>query len=72
MAEKRKIYIKVSADKYELPVGVADTVQELALLTGVHISSVWRGLRNSKKQCNHVRQHLYECVEVDWEDDDDV
>ena len=63
---KRKLYLKVTSDKYELPLVVADSAIELAEKLGVsrnlvysHISHMRNG--NVKKSSIHV-------VEVDDDD----
>lgn len=44
------VYMLVSQDKYELPLVVADTVAELAKLTGQKRSSVASAISHSKKK----------------------
>lgn len=46
----KAIYMKVTQDKYELPLVVADTVAELARLTGQKRSSVASALSHAKKK----------------------
>jgi hypothetical protein len=36
----KKLYIKVSKDKYRLPLAVADSVPELSRMTGVSINVI--------------------------------
>lgn len=52
--EKRQarevVYMLVTQDKYELPLVVADTVAELAKLTGKKRSSVASAISHAKKK----------------------
>lgn len=40
-----KVFEKVSGDKYEIPLAIADTEKELADVLGVTLSAVSRGIR---------------------------
>ena len=53
------LYIKVTKDRYELPVAVADTKSDLARLLGVDPSTVTCGLKRK------VEKPVYLEVEVD-------
>lgn len=44
------VYMLVSQDKYELPLIVADSVAELARLTGQKRSSIASAITNAKKK----------------------
>lgn len=54
------LFMKVTRDRYELPLAVAQTQAELARIVGVDESTVSKGLRNERSG--------YKKVEV--EDDD--
>lgn len=58
------VWIKVSADKYELPVAIADTPSELARLCGTTantISSTWSHYKKGKiKKSSYVKVRLEE------------
>lgn len=56
------IYMKVTHDKYELPVAVADSKSELARMVGVRPSSISHGLNQGWKKSSYVE------VEVDDEE----
>jgi hypothetical protein len=60
---KNRIYMKVTLDKYELPVAVAGSVPELAKILGVKTESIRSSLSIAKtgkfKRCRYV------VVEVD-------
>lgn len=62
---KVPLYIRVSNDKFRLPLVVANSVGELARILGVRPSSVTNGLKYQYKDKN--RQPLYEVVWVDKE-----
>lgn len=52
-----KIWMSVSRDKYEHPVCVADSIEELAELCGVKTSSIRSYISHSKKlgtRCKYV------------------
>lgn len=42
------LYIKVTKDKYELPVAVADTVVELAKMVGTTEQSIYSSMSHAK------------------------
>ena len=46
----KAVYMLVTQDKYELPLVVADTVAELARLTGQKRSSVASAITHAKKK----------------------
>lgn len=58
------VWIKVSADEYELPVAIADTPSELARLCGTTanaISSTWSHFKKGKiKRSSYVKVKLEE------------
>lgn len=43
------VYMKVTKDKYELPVAVADTADALAKICGVSVSTVRSSITREKK-----------------------
>jgi hypothetical protein len=49
MAEQL-VWMKVTRDKFELPVAVADTCVELAAILGVSENSIRTAICNSKRQ----------------------
>ena len=55
------LYLKVTKDKYELPVAVAATKQELARMVGRDESGIYRAFREGRESCY---------VEVEVEDDE--
>lgn len=56
-----KIYIAVTNDKYELPVAVADTQEELGIMTGKKKDYVCRFMGKERP----VASLLYKKVEVE-------
>ena len=51
------LWIAVSRDKYELPIAVADSIEELAELCGVKVNSIRSYIchaRQSGKRCKYV------------------
>ncbi|WP_124066238.1 hypothetical protein [Clostridium sp. E02] len=64
---KKKLYMAVETDKYELPLYVADTSRELADWSGLSIgyvlSAISHGYSGKKTGIRFLR------VEVEWEKD---
>lgn len=56
------VYIAVTADKFELPVAVADTAEELAQMLGVKAQSVRVGVWRYKN--NVLRRTKYVAVNI--------
>ena len=56
------LYIRTTADKYELPIAVADSPKELAQMLGIKAESVRRCLLRA-----HPTPHWYK-VEVEEDD----
>lgn len=63
---KKHLYIKVSRDKYELPVAVAETAGELARMLGVSEGMIRSRISNAKK--GYRGKSVYRLVE--WEEED--
>ena len=55
------LYLKVTKDKYELPVAVADSKKELARILGLHPSGLYRAFIHGQGNSCYV--------EVEVEDD---
>lgn len=60
-----KLYLKVTKDKYELPVAVADSPRELAKMIGVSRDTIFSALSHVK--AGQVRSSTYKIVEVEDE-----
>jgi len=45
------VYIRVSNDKYRLPVAIADTAGELAEITGHHRAVIYRAVSEGNRNC---------------------
>lgn len=46
---KRAVYMMITKDKFELPLAIADSAEELAKMVGVLPSGVYSGARNAQK-----------------------
>ena len=57
------LYIRTTADKYELPIAVADSPGELARMLGIKAESVYRRMWQK-----HPSPHWYK-VEVEEDED---
>ena len=55
------LYLKVTKDKYELPVAVADSKKELARMLGRYESGIYRAFKEGRESCY---------VQVEVEDDE--
>ena len=49
MGKRKIIYMKVTRDKYRLPVAVADSAKELAALCGVSPNAIYSGFSHEKR-----------------------
>ena len=57
------LYMKITTDRYELPLAVADTGEELAKICGVSINNVYNTIRAARikgYRCQYVRVELEE------------
>lgn len=59
------LYIKVTNDKYELPVAVADSPSELAIMLGLKRQTLWSIFSRVRK--GEYRYKIYQIVEIDEE-----
>ncbi|MBQ8429096.1 MAG: hypothetical protein IJX30_03255 [Clostridia bacterium] len=57
-----KLYLKVTGDLYELPLAVADSVEELARMCGVSESTIYSSVYRHRK--GQLKFSRYICVEV--------
>ncbi|MBQ7067155.1 MAG: hypothetical protein IJN92_10090 [Lachnospiraceae bacterium] len=57
------VYMEVTQDEYELPVAVADTVEELAKMRGTTIGSILSTI--SKYKCGKRKKIKYLRVDLD-------
>ena len=57
------VYMRVSRDKYELPMAVSDSIIELANICGVNYRTIYRavyGIRTLKGRPKHVAVQIEE------------
>ena len=54
----QSLYMKITRDKYELPIGCGRSERELAETLGITVSAVSRGLRRGTY------------IKVEWEEED--
>ena len=57
----RYIWMRVTRDKYELPVAVADTAEELARIVGVNPHTIFKSRKKSGSRS------IYKKVEIEEE-----
>lgn len=62
------VYMKVSRDKYELPIAIADTVGELAAMTGTTKESIFSNI--SHQQSGSIRNGSFKKVDIGDMDED--
>ena len=58
------VYMKITTDRYELPLAVADTGEELAKICGVSRNNVYTTMRKAR-----LLGHRCQYVRVEVEDD---
>ena len=59
------IWMKVSNDEYEFPVLIADSQKELAMMCGIHRSSISSAIGKARK-----KGHKSQYVKVEIEEDE--
>ena len=57
-----RVWLKVSSDKYELPLAVADTAVELATLCGVTVNTIYSQM--SRVKAGVLASCPYICVTI--------
>lgn len=62
----KKLWMKVTNDEYELPLAVADTMAELARMTGIKPESLYSIISRDR----HGKKHSYSYREVEINDED--
>ena len=62
-----KIWMKVTADKYELPLVIADSSRELAEMCGTTANSIVSAISHHKK--GRTEYSTYVCVQVEEGDE---
>lgn len=58
-----KLYLRVTKDKYELPIAVADSPRELAQMLGVTRASILSSISHAKS--GRLKSSSYKVVEVE-------
>lgn len=61
---KRTLYMRVTQDKYELPIAVASTQKELAEMLGVHPRTITYGLATKTTGIMKIDVELEEGEEI--------
>ncbi len=56
----KRIWLKVTSDKYELPLAVADTASELARLCGVTVNTIYAQM--SRVRSGNLPSCPYVCI----------
>lgn len=59
----KKLYMKVTQDKFELPICVCSSVPELAARCGVQPNSIWQAIARAKRRPS--RKSIYRVVEIE-------
>lgn len=65
-----KVYMKVTADKYELPIAIADSPKELAEMVGVKSGTISSQITRGEKGYQPSGKRLYHRVEIGRIDED--
>ena len=66
MSMTRKVYMLIDNTKYQLPLVIADTAQELADIVGVKRNSIHSAICRLKS--GELKTSKYICCEIDEED----
>lgn len=56
------VYMKVTRDKYELPIAIADTVGELARMTGASKETIFSNISHQKR--GSIRKGSFKRVDI--------
>lgn len=64
----RPVYMKVTKDRFELPIVVADSAYELARLCGVNVSTIMHSVSTQSKRV--IKNSQYKKVWVSDSDDE--
>lgn len=56
------VFMKVTRDKYELPIAIADSIQELARITGSNENTIRSELSHAKTKKR--KRSIYQKVEI--------
>lgn len=59
------LYLRVTNDEYELPMAVADSPSELAIMLGLKRQTLWSIFSRVRK--GEYRYKIYQIVEIDEE-----
>ena len=65
MVKQRTVYMKVTNDRYELPMAIADSAKELSKLVGAPDSSIRTCAY--RYSCGKVKHSIYRMVEIEDE-----
>lgn len=63
MNETRFLFMEVTKDELELPVAVADSLNELARMRGIRPSAVWNCMDYAKRTGNKSKYIKVEVIE---------
>ena len=67
MTKQKTVYMKVTNDRYELPIAIEDTAKALARKLGVGVSCIHSPI--SLEKSGKVKHSSYKRVEIEEEDD---
>lgn len=67
MSSRRKLYLKVTHDKYELPLIVSEGAKELAEKEGVRVNTIYSAISHYE---SGGQWSSYRRVEIEEEDDE--
>ena len=63
------VYAKVTRDEYELPIAIADSVPELAKITGATVNSIYTNITHQKR--GQIKNGSYKRIDIgDAEEDE--
>lgn len=68
---KNVVWMKVTHDKYELPVAVADSSRELAQICGVKLSSIYSIMSHAKNNYRNYDWSPYRKIRLEEDEEDE-
>ena len=66
-----RVYLAVTADKYELPLAIADSADELGQILGRSRNDIWVTISRKNVSVGKINGHHYRIIRVDIDEEDE-
>lgn len=66
-----RVYLLITADKYELPCAVTDTLTEMGKILGISTSAVAYAITRKTKLRKRISARYCKIIQVDIDDEED-